>query len=88
MSMLYVTSTNNNHNNLNHNQSLISTSKYHSNICNDSVSQVMLSTANVLIQDSKGKWHKCRALLNSGSQPNFISQNLLEALVGQAYQLI
>lgn len=33
-----------------------------------------------MIQDCTGTWHKCRALLDSDSQPNFISQNLLEAL--------
>lgn len=42
--------------------------------------QVLLSTATVLVQDSKGKWIKCHALLDSGSQSNLISQSLVNKL--------
>lgn len=43
-------------------------------------SQVLLSTANILIEDSSGKYHTCTALLDSGSQSNFISQFLCKKL--------
>jgi hypothetical protein len=37
---------------------------------------VLLSTAIVDISDEKGEMHQCRALLDSGSQSNFISSEL------------
>ncbi|XP_066152186.1 uncharacterized protein, partial [Euwallacea fornicatus] len=43
-------------------------------------SQVLLSTANILIADEKGNWHKCNALLDSGSQSNLISKSLCRKL--------
>ncbi|XP_039309076.1 uncharacterized protein LOC105207058 [Solenopsis invicta] len=39
-------------------------------------SQVLLSTAIVLIHDSQGNLHKCRALLDNGSHSNFITRKL------------
>lgn len=42
--------------------------------------QVLLSTAVVFILDSAGRQHKCRVLLDSGSQSNFITKELCERL--------
>nr|CAH7749249.1 unnamed protein product [Callosobruchus chinensis] len=42
--------------------------------------QVLLSTVRLLIKDLTGKWHQCRALLDKGSQSNFITANLTEKL--------
>ncbi|XP_031333913.1 uncharacterized protein LOC116163925 [Photinus pyralis] len=47
---------------------------------NRSKSFVLLSTALVLITDSQGRLHKCRALLDNGSQSNFITDNLCNKL--------
>lgn len=43
-------------------------------------SQVLLSTVMVRVQDSTGKFYNCRALLDSGSMSNFISENLCKKL--------
>lgn len=43
-------------------------------------SRVILSTARVWIHDSKGGLVKCRILLNSGSQFNFILRELCQRL--------
>lgn len=43
-------------------------------------SNVLLSTAIVLIKDSFGAYHPCRVLLDSGSQSNFISEYLCNRL--------
>lgn len=43
-------------------------------------SLVLLSTAQILIYDSTGKSHICRALLDSGSQSNIITKSLFEKL--------
>ncbi|XP_018314293.1 uncharacterized protein, partial [Mycetomoellerius zeteki] len=43
-------------------------------------SQVLLSTAALLIYDSQGRPHKCRAILDSGSQSNFITRRLSDKL--------
>jgi len=42
--------------------------------------RVLLSTATVHMRDKNGMSHKCRALLDSGSQPNFMSRELRERL--------
>ncbi|XP_066157628.1 uncharacterized protein, partial [Euwallacea fornicatus] len=42
--------------------------------------QVLLSTAIILIVDERGNWHKCNALLDSGSQSNLISESLCKKL--------
>nr|CAI5841713.1 unnamed protein product [Callosobruchus analis] len=42
--------------------------------------QILLSTANILIKDGSNRWHECRALLDSGSQPNFITTRLMSQL--------
>lgn len=41
---------------------------------------VLLSTAIIHMRDCSGKLYECRALLDSGSQPNFMSQELCELL--------
>ncbi|XP_023289526.1 uncharacterized protein LOC111674256 [Orussus abietinus] len=41
---------------------------------------VLLSTAGVLLQDSNGRKHKCRALLDSGSQAHFITETFCQKL--------
>jgi len=43
-------------------------------------SQVLLSTASLLIHDLHGETYKCRALLDSGSQSNFITRQLCDKL--------
>nr|XP_012233615.1 PREDICTED: uncharacterized protein LOC105678681 [Linepithema humile] len=45
-----------------------------------SFSHVLLSTAIIHIRDYSNKLHNCRVLLDSGSQPNFISLELCERL--------
>ncbi|XP_072395333.1 uncharacterized protein [Diabrotica undecimpunctata] len=42
--------------------------------------QVLLSTAIIHMVDNIGNMHKCRALLDSGSQSNFITRSLAEKL--------
>ncbi|XP_018364596.1 PREDICTED: uncharacterized protein LOC108762191 [Trachymyrmex cornetzi] len=42
--------------------------------------QVLLSTAVVLVRDRDGASHECRALLDSGSQSNFITKELSKKL--------
>lgn len=42
--------------------------------------QILLSTASVLIKDSNGREHKCRILLDGGSQANFITRELQSKL--------
>lgn len=46
----------------------------------DDKQEVLLSTAIVLLADAKGTLIPCKALLDSGSQPNFISNNLVQRL--------
>lgn len=41
---------------------------------------VLLSTAQVLIKDNGGTYKKCRAILDSGSQSNFIREDLVSNL--------
>ncbi|XP_008183125.1 uncharacterized protein LOC103309446 [Acyrthosiphon pisum] len=41
---------------------------------------VFLATAVVTVKDSNGSYHKCRAVLDSGSQVNFISKELSRVL--------
>ncbi|XP_076380821.1 uncharacterized protein LOC117219916 [Megalopta genalis] len=41
---------------------------------------VVLSTASVLVADGKGRYHKCRALLDVGSQANFVTRELCERM--------
>jgi len=45
-----------------------------------SFSHVMLSTAIIHMRDKSDNLHSCRVLLDSGSQPNFISRELCERL--------
>ncbi|XP_076660720.1 uncharacterized protein LOC143364103 [Halictus rubicundus] len=52
----------------------------HTSSANLEAEYVVLSTAVVYVTDSKGRKHKCRALLDSGSQINSISQNLAQKL--------
>lgn len=46
----------------------------------DEHSLVLLATANILIQDKKNNFIQCRALLDGGSQSNFISSKLARQL--------
>ncbi|CAH1987003.1 unnamed protein product [Acanthoscelides obtectus] len=48
--------------------------------CVDLKNRVLLSTAIILLKDAEGRWHECRALLDSGSQPNFITKRTMELL--------
>ncbi|CAH1963989.1 unnamed protein product [Acanthoscelides obtectus] len=48
--------------------------------CVDLKNRVLLSTAIILLKDAEGRWHECRALLDSGSQPNFITKRTVELL--------
>ncbi|CAI6372727.1 unnamed protein product [Macrosiphum euphorbiae] len=41
---------------------------------------VMLSTSIIMVQDPAGNWHKCRAILDSGSQLNFITNECARRL--------
>lgn len=43
-------------------------------------SVTLLSTAIVRLQDAHGQWHDARALLDSGSDSNFITKNVAQAL--------
>ncbi|XP_050516051.1 uncharacterized protein LOC126890925 [Diabrotica virgifera virgifera] len=46
----------------------------------DSSSYILLSTANIYIQDKSGCFVKCRALLDSASQSNYMTYNCLTKL--------
>ncbi|KMQ89917.1 pao retrotransposon peptidase [Lasius niger] len=46
----------------------------------DEEHQVVLSTALIEVYDRRGRTHRCRALLDSGSQINFITRRLAEEL--------
>ncbi|XP_063920800.1 uncharacterized protein LOC135135633 [Zophobas morio] len=54
-----------------------STSNHTSNY---NLSETLLSTAIIYIWDNFGKMHKCRALLDGGSQSNFITRDLCQKL--------
>jgi hypothetical protein len=54
-------------------------------VCKFSSSEVLLSTAYVNVRDAGGKWQQCRALLDVGSQSNFISESLSN-LVGTSFK--
>ncbi|XP_008190207.1 uncharacterized protein LOC103312011 [Acyrthosiphon pisum] len=41
---------------------------------------VMLSTSIIMVQDPAGNWYKCRAILDSGSQLNFITNECARRL--------
>ena len=42
--------------------------------------QVVLSTAIVYVKDTEGNLHECRALLDSGSQSNFVTERICKLL--------
>lgn len=42
--------------------------------------QIILPTAIIFVQDRANNWRKCRALLDSGSQSNFITENFANIL--------
>lgn len=42
--------------------------------------EVLLSTVRILVSDKNGKFHEVRALLDSGSQSNFITNDLVNSL--------
>ena len=62
----------------NHNTPQPSTSAHCSNV--SIPKQVLLSTAIVLLKSSTNKYVECRALLDSGSQSNFVTINLAKRL--------
>jgi len=41
---------------------------------------VLLATAQIRVKDCKGKLHTCRALLDCGSQSNFITESAVRML--------
>jgi Putative peptidase (DUF1758) len=43
--------------------------------------QVLLSTAIVFVEDSMGQLHKCRALIDCGSQSNLVTEDLVQRLM-------
>nr|CAI5846279.1 unnamed protein product [Callosobruchus analis] len=61
-------------------QNNVSTSGIIVKHCTQSDPQILLSTVQIDIKDSKGRWHQCRALLDNGSQSNFISKSLMTKL--------
>ncbi|KAK9704106.1 Pao retrotransposon peptidase [Popillia japonica] len=44
------------------------------------INQILLSTAYVRVSDAAGSWHHCKAILDSGSQSNFITHIFLKKL--------
>ncbi|KAJ8962545.1 hypothetical protein NQ318_000937 [Aromia moschata] len=52
----------------------------HSHIESSYAEQVLLSTAVVRVRDARGNLQKCRALLDSGSQSNFITEGCCKKL--------
>lgn len=58
----------------------VSTSVNAHNANNSFNSEVLLSTAKVLVFDTNGQSHELRALLDCGSQSNFISNNAVQRL--------
>lgn len=58
--------------------SQVNLSSFSSN--SNNISQVLLSTAVVRIQDVNGKFHLCRCLLDSGATSNFITEQLCTKL--------
>nr|CAI5826142.1 unnamed protein product [Callosobruchus analis] len=61
-------------------QNNVSTTGIVVNHCTQSEPEILLPTVQIDIKDSKGKWHQCRALLDNGSQSNFISKLLTTKL--------
>lgn len=53
---------------------------------NENINNVILSTVCVLVRDLNGKRHSCRALLDSGSQINFITNELCNRLNLQKFK--
>ncbi|KYN50063.1 hypothetical protein ALC62_00091 [Cyphomyrmex costatus] len=50
------------------------------NMARKNQSQIILSTAQVLIEDANGERHLCRALLDPGSQTNVITKTLVNKM--------
>ncbi|XP_043257983.1 uncharacterized protein LOC122400525 [Colletes gigas] len=51
-----------------------------SNIASDQRDYTLLTTAVVYVRDSRGQKHECRALLDSGSQANFVTRDFCKKL--------
>lgn len=51
-----------------------------SNCSSQETPQILLSTAIILVRDNQGFLRECRALLDSGSQSNFITKQFSELL--------
>ncbi|XP_055585069.1 uncharacterized protein LOC129737925 [Uranotaenia lowii] len=56
------------------------------NLSGHRTSSVLLATAVVLVEDDNGVSHPARALLDSGSESNFVSENLMQLLQVQRRQ--
>ncbi|XP_046394969.1 uncharacterized protein LOC124162471 [Ischnura elegans] len=58
----------------------LQTSNSYCSLKRTSETQVLLSTAMVKVRDSSGKFHTCRALLDSCSQSHFVTESLVQRL--------
>lgn len=58
----------------------------HNSVQSLNTSQILLGTAVILVKDTNDQWHKCRALLDSGSQSNFIKESFLAKLKCETQQ--
>lgn len=70
--------TNNNENDVTNNIQEVTLATHTVQAANDSY--ILLATARVIIFDFNGKAHQCRALLDNGSQSNFITKKLVQNL--------
>ncbi|CAK1592761.1 unnamed protein product [Parnassius mnemosyne] len=66
--------------NVEHNQEHIQVTPSTVLISNSKYNQILLPTAIVKVQDSAGRWHSARALLDSGSEVNIITHRLASLL--------
>nr|CAI5835101.1 unnamed protein product [Callosobruchus analis] len=64
----------------NHNSPTNNTSSSNHTESNNQANHILLSTAYVKVFDTAGKEYDCRVLLDSGSQSNFISEDLCQQL--------
>ncbi|XP_058827050.1 uncharacterized protein LOC131687034 [Topomyia yanbarensis] len=60
--------------------SVVATDVVTSNMAHQRASKVLLATAVVLVEDDDGKRHPARALLDSGSECNFVSERLCKLM--------
>nr|CAI5857725.1 unnamed protein product [Callosobruchus analis] len=80
---LFSSATQNSSNELSNSESTVQTERSHSNRSKNSKidnSEILLSTALILVKDSSGKYQTCRALLDSASMSNFITSSCCDKL--------